>query len=96
MKLALGSWEDSIVVRDVWVLTSLVWLGAAWDIAVWNAKTKNILHRMPDELLKMEVMRLKKPVMKDRMHLIIPFTIFLNSFQFVFPLQAGLSFLEFF
>ena len=83
MKEELGPWEDSIVVREVWVLTSFVELGAAWDIAVWNAKTKHIPHKMPGELLKMVVMRLKKPVMKDRMHLIIPFTIMLSSFVMV-------------
>ena len=75
MKVELGSWEDSIVVSDVWVLTSLIELGAAWDIAVWNVKTKHIPYKMLGDLLKMLFMRWKKPVMKDRIHLIIPFTI---------------------
>ena len=81
--------EDSIVVRDVWALTSFVELGAAWDIAVWNAKTKQIPHKMPGELLKMEVMRLKKPVMKDGIHLTIPFTIILSSFVMVISSSNG-------
>ena len=90
MKVELGPWEDSIIVSEVWVLTSFVELGAAWDIAVWNAKTKHIPHKMPGELLKMVFMRWKKPLMRDRIHLIVPFTIMLSSLVPVFSSPLSL------
>ena len=90
MKMELGSWEDSIVVSDVWVLTSLIELGAAWDIAVWNAKTKHIPHKMLGELLKMLFIRWKKPLMKARIHLIRPVTIMLSPSGFGTSSSLGL------
>ena len=90
MKVELGPWEDSIVVSEVWVLTSFVELGAAWDIAVWNAKTKHIPHKMLGDLLKMLFIRRKKPLMKARIHLIRPVTIMLSSFEIGISSSLGL------